>query len=83
MHIDFTVSGYEVAPAAEGLKDKSGHFHLIVDAEDFIEEGIAIKVWRFFSSRDPHRPRGSACGHAMPVPLRASGTVDDCESAVL
>ncbi|PNW88160.1 hypothetical protein CHLRE_01g016900v5 [Chlamydomonas reinhardtii] len=31
VHIDFTVSGLTVKPAAEGLQEGTGHHHLLVD----------------------------------------------------
>ncbi|KAG2447178.1 hypothetical protein HYH02_007921 [Chlamydomonas schloesseri] len=31
VHIDFTVSGLSVKPAAEGLQEGTGHHHLLID----------------------------------------------------
>lgn len=37
------VKGYEVAPAADGLQEGTGHHHIVVDAEGtFVEKGQAI-----------------------------------------
>ena len=54
VHVEFTVDGYAVAPASEGLQDKSGHFHLFVDAEESFPEGLPIQF------DDSHKHYGKA-----------------------
>jgi len=39
----FEVSGYELSPAAAGLKEGSGHHHLVIDGpKAFVDQGEAI-----------------------------------------
>lgn len=44
VHVEFAVQGYQVRPASEGLQEGSGHFHVLIDAEDAVEEGVTIPV---------------------------------------
>lgn len=54
VHVEFAVQGYQVRPASEGLQEGSGHFHVLIDAEDAVEEGVTIP----FDER--HRHYGKA-----------------------
>ena len=36
------VKGYELAPAANGLQEGTGHHHLIIDGPTFVEKGTEI-----------------------------------------
>ena len=39
----FEVSGYELSPAADGLKEGTGHHHLVIDgSKAFVDKGEAI-----------------------------------------
>ena len=41
----FDVSGYTVSPAKDGLKEGTGHHHMIIDeAGAFVEPGVAIPM---------------------------------------
>ena len=41
----FGVSGYEVSPAKDGLKEGTGHHHLIIDGpKSFVDPGVAIPM---------------------------------------
>ncbi len=42
LHVEFVVEGMEVRPAADGLIDGTGHFHLMIDETQAFEEGRAI-----------------------------------------
>jgi len=62
VHVDFGVSpDYAVEPAAAGLKDKSGHFHLFLDAEASCASPPPRPARRPGARRAPgcHGPRGA------------------------
>jgi len=41
----FEVTGYELSPAAAGLKEGTGHHHMIIDDDkDFTDTGVAIPM---------------------------------------
>ena len=41
----FQVTGYELSPAKDGLKEGTGHHHMIIDeAGAFVEPGVAIPM---------------------------------------
>lgn len=42
LHVEFAVEGMEVLPAADGLIEGTGHFHLMIDEKTAFEEGRAI-----------------------------------------
>jgi hypothetical protein len=41
----FDVSGYEVSPVANGLKEGTGHHHMVIDGpKAFVDPGVAIPM---------------------------------------
>lgn len=54
VHLEMAVDGYQVAPASEGLQEKSGHFHVLIDSEDSFPEGVPIQF------DDSHKHYGKA-----------------------
>lgn len=42
LHLEFAVEGMDVLPAADGLIEGTGHFHLMIDEKTQFEEGRSI-----------------------------------------
>ena len=40
----FEVTGYTLSPAADGIKEGTGHHHMIIDEGDFVASGVGIPM---------------------------------------